>query len=231
MANGRFVTNSICADKKINQLLDDTSRLAFTWLVTFADCEGRTYGDPAVVRSMLFPRRQDVTIEQMEAYIQSWSDNEMIIWYEANGDKWIWFRNFDKHQTGLRKDREAPSKIPPPPMRKQSEDTADLLRTNSGLTPEQLPVKLIKEKLNKENDDFFSKLDTWVGCPIGGKSDIDSVEVMIEEYGIERVKLAATWMKEKQPSSMKTALKAMNTTLSKGAFQSNGGDRQFSESY
>jgi len=60
-----MITNAICADKRINQLCDDTSRLAFTWLITFADCEGRTYGDPAMVRSMLFPRRDDVTIARM----------------------------------------------------------------------------------------------------------------------------------------------------------------------
>ena len=80
MAQGRMIVNAIAADKKINRLSDDTSRLAFTWLITFADCEGRTYGDPAVVRSMLFPRRQDVTIERMEAYIREWASLGLIIW-------------------------------------------------------------------------------------------------------------------------------------------------------
>lgn len=141
MAKGRFISNAICADKKINLLSDDTSRLAFTWLVTLADCEGRTYGDPSVLRSMLFPRRQDVTIERMEAYIKEWSDNGMVLWYEAGGDKWICFPNFDKHQVGLRKDREAPSIIPP-----YSEDAANKLRSNSGVAQEQVPVKLIKDK-------------------------------------------------------------------------------------
>jgi len=91
MAQGRIVVNAIASDKKINLLSDDTSRLAFTWLITFADCEGRTHGDPAVVRSMLFPRRQDITIEQMEKYILEWAGLGLVIFYEAEGDKWIYF--------------------------------------------------------------------------------------------------------------------------------------------
>ena len=60
MPRGRFISKEITLDKKVNNLADDTSRLAFTWLITFADCEGRTPGDPAVVRSLLFARRVGV---------------------------------------------------------------------------------------------------------------------------------------------------------------------------
>lgn len=136
MAKGRFITSDITKDKKINDLSDDTSRLGFTWLVTFADREGRTFGDPALVRSMLFPRRDDISLEQMEAYLQEWHDAGLICWYEAKGDKWIEFPNFDKHQK-LRKDREAPSNIPEPGW------------SNSGPTPEQDRVKLKDIKLEE----------------------------------------------------------------------------------
>lgn len=141
MANGRMITNSICGDKRINQLSSDTSRMAFTWLVTFADREGRTHGDPAMVRSMLFPRRQDVTIEAMEAMILEWFCLGLIVWYEENGDLWIWFPSFEKNQPGLRKDKEAPSKIPAP-----TDKGTELVRTRYGVSTEQLPVKRIEEK-------------------------------------------------------------------------------------
>src|SRR3972149_12340481 len=74
MAKGRIIISEITRDKKINELSSDTSRLAFTWLITFADSEGRTYGDPALVRSMLFPRRDDLSTEQMQVLIQEWHD-------------------------------------------------------------------------------------------------------------------------------------------------------------
>jgi len=113
MARGRMVNREICMDRKISDLSCDLSRLAFTWLVSFADKEGRVRGDPAIVRSMLFPRRDDVTVEQVESYITEWADASLIVWYETHDDMWIWFPAFEKNQPGLRKEREPESIIPP----------------------------------------------------------------------------------------------------------------------
>src|SRR5512139_1836274 len=147
MARARMISNAITKDKRVNDLSDDTSRLAFTWLITFADAEGRTYGDPAILRSMLFPRRTDITIEQMETYILEWAMCGLIVWYEAAGDLWIHFPSFDKHQPGLRKDREAHSEIPDP----ASGTAPILLQSKSGVSPEQVPVKLKEIKLREVN--------------------------------------------------------------------------------
>jgi hypothetical protein len=116
MAKGRIIISAITMDKRINDLSDDTSRLAFTWLITFADREGRTHGDPALVRSLLFPRRSDVTVKRMEQYIEEWASLGLIIWYEAAGDRWIYFPAFSRHQAGFDQRHEAPSTIPAPPV-------------------------------------------------------------------------------------------------------------------
>ena len=151
MARGRFVSQEITKDKKINNLSNDTSRLAFTWLLTMTDCEGRTYGDPAIVRSMVFPRRSDVTVEQMETYIQEWCDSGMVIWYESEGDMWISFPNFEKHQVGLRKDKEAPSVIPTQPENNNTNSVpdTDLGQSNSGQEPDENGLSLSKGKLRE----------------------------------------------------------------------------------
>lgn len=115
MARGRMINSKITLNKAIHDLSDDTSRLAFTWLITFADAEGRTYGDPAVVRSMLFPRRTDVTAEQMAGYIREWQKAGLIEWYEAEGDLWIAFPKFEENQRGLDRRKEPTSTIPAPP--------------------------------------------------------------------------------------------------------------------
>ena len=115
MARGRMINSRICRDKRVDDLADDTSRLAFTWLISFADVEGRVNGDPALVASMLFPRRRDVSAEQMERYVQEWHDKGLIVWYEAEGDLWIWFPSFDKNQRGLDRRKEPESLIPEPP--------------------------------------------------------------------------------------------------------------------
>ena len=135
-----MISQAITFDKEINDLSDDTSRLAFTWLITFADVEGRTHGDPAIVRSKLFPRRDDITIERMEGYIREWAAHGLIILYEAKGEWWIYFPAFCKHNR-VDKTREAPSRIPEP--------TPDLLVSNSGVTPEEVHVKLKQIKLNQ----------------------------------------------------------------------------------
>jgi hypothetical protein len=177
MARGRFITNEITKDKRINDLSNDKSRLAFTWLITFADSEGRTHGDPALVRSMLFPRRTDVTVEQIEACIREWADAGLIVWYEAEGDQWIYFPNFEKHQVGLRKDREPASAIPAPPEIPEPPQTSepdpgqgpesgcepaadpaegsgshpDNIRKDAGEDPDERRLKLIKENLIKDS--------------------------------------------------------------------------------
>lgn len=126
MARGRMINSKICMNKKINELSDDTSRLAFTWLVSFADVDGRTYGDPALVKSRLFPRRCDVTVERMTTYIQEWHKAGLITWYESDGDHWIAFSKFAENQRGLDRRKEPESDIPCPP---ESVSSTELVRT------------------------------------------------------------------------------------------------------
>lgn len=139
MARGRFISKEISLDKKVNSLSSPWSMLAFTWLISSADVEGRTYGDPCLVKSIVFPRQPAITVEQVEGFIREWDAAGLIIWYEVEGEKYIYFPNFEKHQVGLRKDREPESTIPPM--------TAERIRQTSGNVPDEIPVKLSKGKL------------------------------------------------------------------------------------
>jgi len=132
MARGRFIEKKICIDKTVNELSCFESMLGFTWLITHLDCEGRTYGDPAVVRSFVFPRRNDITVEQMESFIQEWHDVGLIVWYEVDEDKYIYFPKFKMYQVGLNPEREAKSVIP----------THEQVRSKSGEGQEQIPVNV-----------------------------------------------------------------------------------------
>jgi len=46
--------------------------LGFTWLIAHANAEGRTYGDPELVKAMIFPRQREISIEDVERFIQQW---------------------------------------------------------------------------------------------------------------------------------------------------------------
>lgn len=209
MAKGRFISKEICLDKRVNELSDSNSILGFTWLITHLDCEGRTYGDPAIVKSLIFPRRPEITIEMVEYYIKEWAEAGLIILYEAD-DIYIQFPNFDKHQVGLRKDREPASII--------SELTEDC-RIIAGKYPAEVNVKLIKVnnnvKLNGENQqqpaNIFTKLENTLQIMCFQK-DIEDIEDLVKEHGEERLLKAAQWLKEKDPEirNMSTALKAID---------------------
>lgn len=139
MARGRILSKAICVDKRVNDLASFESMLAFTWLISHLDVLGRTFGDPAIVRSMVFPRRSDVSVEQMEGFIQEWHDAGLVIWYRANDDLFLQFPGFEKNQPGLNAEREAASTIP----------DAEEVMSYSGVTQEQNAIKFkLKFKLN-----------------------------------------------------------------------------------
>ncbi len=115
MARGRFISNDIIADRGINELSSDTCRLAYVYLITLADCEGRIIGDPVYLASTLFPRRREVTPDMVRGFIEEWVESGFIVWYETpSGEEAIQLINWEKHQKGLRKDREAPTNFPSP---------------------------------------------------------------------------------------------------------------------
>jgi hypothetical protein len=85
----------------------------------------------------------------IESFIYEWIDAGFILWYQDDrGERYIQLVNFEKHQTGLRKDREAASIIPTP----------ELLRSSSGKNPVKLSISL-KEDEVKEKDNAISKIE------------------------------------------------------------------------
>jgi len=115
MARGRFISNYIIEDREFNELSNDTCRLAYVFLITLADREGRITGELGYLTSKLFPRRREITTEILKGFIQEWADAGFIIWYESeNGHKALQLINFEKHQRGLRKDREPSSEFDNP---------------------------------------------------------------------------------------------------------------------
>jgi len=114
MAQGRFLSKKVSVDKRLHDLSSDTSRLAFSWAITHLDRDGRIQGEPSVLKSIIFPRREDITIDDMEYFIREWYYSGLIVWYEAKGDKWIFFPGFKGEQIGMRYEREPKSYIPDP---------------------------------------------------------------------------------------------------------------------
>ena len=140
MARGRFVSKAISLDEKVDALSNDTARLLFTWLITHLDCEGRMYGDAQTVKSIVFPRRK-ISTQKVEKYLKELEKSELLFRYSVNGNHYLCMKNFEKHQPGLRKEKETQSQIPP--------FTPDLGRSKDGNGLTQVKVK-VKDKTKEE---------------------------------------------------------------------------------
>ena len=159
MARGRMISKAISLDEKVNELPDDTARLLFTWMISHLDREGRLHGDATTVKSIIFPRR-NISVTRIETYLKKMEDLKLILRFSVNGNLYLFAPHFEEHQTGLQKNREAPSQIPPPPP--------DLIQSSDRVVP-QNPVpksKLkIKSKYNTNKEAFvlpdFINKEIW----------------------------------------------------------------------
>jgi len=180
MARGRFVSKAISLDEKVNALSDDTARLLFTWLITHLDCEGRMHGDPVTVKSIVFPRRS-ISHRKIEIYLKELEKNELIFRYSVNGNQYLCMKTFEKHQPGLRKDKESASQIPP--------FTPDLGRSEdgNGLTQvkEQVKVK-VKEGEGgmgeTDSKDLYEILEATKGFPKYTQENVWKLEDVMKDY-------------------------------------------------
>jgi len=114
MARGRMLNKSVSGSIKFHNLPDDTCRLLATWIISHLDVQGVFYGDAAMVKSVVFPRRSDISAETVERYLSAMEAAGLMWRYEAKGDTWQHWPGFLGEQIGLRADRET-AEYPRPP--------------------------------------------------------------------------------------------------------------------
>lgn len=88
------------------------ARLLFIGLWTLADREGRLEDRPARIAAELFPYDRDITIGQVDEWLQSLADpsGDFLVRYSVGAGKYLKITNFKKHQTPHHKEK--PSEIP-----------------------------------------------------------------------------------------------------------------------
>lgn len=136
MARGRMINQRLCRSRKYANLKLDRSRVLYVLMYTQTDCEGRLYADPDELKIDCCPYIKKYTVRKIAEAIIELADSGLISLYEIDGEPYIEFVDFNENQVGLRKEREAPSKIP------------DKVRSKSGVTP--LKYKVLSLILSKE---------------------------------------------------------------------------------
>jgi len=121
MARGRFVNKSMNDNARLEAMPIECVDF-FKRVISISDVEGRLRGDSKYLRNVLYPLRESVSSRRVESWLNVlWNSKDddtglgLLERYGSNGKSYIWLPGFDKHQKGLRKDREAASEIPAPP--------------------------------------------------------------------------------------------------------------------
>ncbi len=136
MPDGRFLSKSIAHDLELNAVSLEADYL-FARCIPHLDREGRMAGHPEQVKSITVPLRKEVSAEEVDRCLGELAEAGLLLWYEVEGRPILEFPRFDRHQRGLRKDREAESIYPSSKVQK-AQPLTTLLRSNSGVGPEQV---------------------------------------------------------------------------------------------
>lgn len=109
----------------------DFHRLAWVLLTLHVDREGRGHYNPSWVKSKIMPLRTDVTSEQIQYALKWFANKGMIQVYTVDDNQFFYIPTFKDYQGNTNK--EAPSRIPPPPVKTNSRVTPELVQNNSTL--------------------------------------------------------------------------------------------------
>lgn len=114
MAKGRMLNRETSLSLKLNALVNDTARLLATWTIPHLDKNGVFHADAQVVRSLVFPLRQDLNTQEVAAMLDDMERVGLIRRFCAVGRMWQVWPGFEHNQPYLRRDKEK-TDFPPPP--------------------------------------------------------------------------------------------------------------------
>ena len=114
MAKGRMLNRETSLSIKLNALVNDTTRLLATWTIPHLDKNGVFHADPQVVRSLVFPLRQDLSTQEVAAMLDDIERVGLIRRFCAVGRTWQVWPGFEHNQPYLRRDKER-TDFPTPP--------------------------------------------------------------------------------------------------------------------
>jgi len=217
MARGRFISESVAKDARLNSLSVE-AQLVYLMTVPHLDRDGLIEGDPDVLWGTVCPKRRQF-LDRMAEFIQEWAKAELVLMYDSDDGPVLWFKGFAKNQMGMRYDREAPSKFPPPP----DSATPDQLRTNSGNCRAEVKDQVeVKDEGKAEAaapaavNDRAQLWAFWERNMPGTRTPVivDAVNALLDDYSVAEVEEAITIACKQN----KRTLRYVEGILSKGAF-------------
>lgn len=162
MARGRMIDKRISKSKKLAALKLDRSRVLYFMIYPHLDVEGKFTGDPEEIKEDCCPKLR-YSIRRIAESIIELADVGLLRLYEAAGRPYIKYTKFEDFQIGIRRDKEAPSRMPDP------------VRTKDGPTPSlylslSLSLRKVKEGSKPSVIEFDFETRKWINIKIEDKS-------------------------------------------------------------
>lgn len=110
----RIIKDTIRTSKSVNALTDFQFRV-WLYLITYVDDYGCGSADAELLKGFVFPRRKGITESQIQKAIDDLASMGIIHLYYVDGESYLCFPNWDKHQRIQAKKR----KFPEPPKELQ----------------------------------------------------------------------------------------------------------------
>lgn len=186
MARGRFLSDSVAKDKRLNDLPLDAA-FVYVMAIPHLDRDGIIDGDASVLWGTVCPRRREL-LDQMDRIIVDWVAAGLVVRYATDEGDALWFPGFIKNQQGMNYGREAASRFNPPPgyvrtdiglvseaAMTNSGPTPDEVRTNSGVSTAQVEVEVkVKDQVEGSSaaaaaDEVTTVIAAWQGNDMGGR--------------------------------------------------------------
>lgn len=114
----RIIKESIRTSKSVNALTDFQFRV-WLYLITYVDDYGCGSADAEILKGFVFPRRKGITESQIQKAIDDLASMGIIHLYNVDGESYLCFPNWDKHQRIQAKKRKFPE--PPKDIKEESD--------------------------------------------------------------------------------------------------------------
>lgn len=189
MARGRMLSTSISLSEQMADLASDTHRLLATWMLAHLDATGRCTGSPRQLCALVTPLLP-VDPGGWQAALDDMARGGLVRCYQdADGQPVVQWPRFAEHQTGLRPDREAPSKFgeeagSTPPQRAVSDAVIYFLQAG-----ENGPVKI---GVTVDLERRITQLQTGCSAPLrvlgtipGGRTEEAAIHRRLASFAME----------------------------------------------
>lgn len=203
MAKGRMLNRETSLSLKLNALVNDTTRLLATWTIPHLDKNGVFHADPQVVRSLVFPLRQDLSTQEVAAMLDDIERVGLIRRFCAAGRAWQVWPGFEHNQPYLRRDKERTDFPTPPTVSDKIPTTSRQIPTAGGEKQAQLEVE-VEVEVEKEVE--AEARPSAPAAPAPAKRRISGFTVVHAEHEDPRIAAYLDLLAQKQITDTNAAL-------------------------